>query len=371
MKSAFSLLLWLAAIAAAAPMAAEDSVAELARVPAAARTAASGRHLTDAVVQVLSARGAGCGTLIRVDDGVGQILTAAHVVQGSAACRIVWHDGTATAARVAAADAVLDVALLVGEAPPDAATIPLAGENQWPARGDVVELIGYGGGRLRHWQAAVNGYALTGGTGKHQTLSVDTQTIGGDSGGAMIFRQRLVGVIWGGPLAGPLGPMTATHGTCCVAIQSFLKRAAAGDARAAPPDDIVATTPPCRGPHCPLVPPARKPPSSPQSPLPSAALREIERLSTEIARLERQIAELRQPTPIEIDVQAIVAALVEQMAHDERFRGPPGKDGRDGADGRDGVDGQSAPAAPDIERLAEAVKQRISGSIRVRVEPLR
>ena len=174
-----------------------------------------------AVLQVFGGAGAGCGTLVRVDGQRGWLLTAAHVVEGSPRCRAQWATGEARDGQVVASDDQLDVALVVLDAPLDAITLPLAGADQWPRQGDVVELIGYGGGRLRHWSAKVNGYALTGQTQRHQTLSIDTQTIGGDSGGAIAFNDRLVGVIWGGPLAGPRGPMVATHGTCCVAIDAL------------------------------------------------------------------------------------------------------------------------------------------------------
>jgi hypothetical protein len=125
---------------------------------------------------------------------------------------------------------------------------------------------------------------------------------------------------------------------------------------------------PPRAPH----PPATSKPAA----IPPEVTREIQRLSSEIARLEKQIAELRRPTPIEIDMNSLVAALTEHIAQDERFRGPPGKDGRDGANGkdgangRDGVDGQAAATPPDLDELANQIKARLAGSIRVRVEPV-
>ncbi len=179
-------------------------------------------ELSDAVVRVYAGNAAGSGTLIRADGDAGWVLTAAHVVRGQAAFRVVWHDGHVSGATLLGSDEAYDLALLQITPPPAATTLPLAGDDQWPPPGDSVELIGYGGGRLRQWTAKVNGYALTPGAGRYQTLSVATQTIGGDSGGAMIYRGRLVGVIWGGPLAGPRGPMLATHGTCCVAIGQFI-----------------------------------------------------------------------------------------------------------------------------------------------------
>ena len=248
-------------------------VAELVRVPAAPEVprllllglaalllvpTASTAGVTDAVVRVYAGDGAGCGTLIYAHDGRGLVLTAAHVVQRGGSPQTQWADGETSAATVVAASRPLDIALLAVSAPTSATTIPLAGSDQWPPQGETVELIGYGGGNLRHWQAKVNGYVMTEGTGKYQTLSLNTRTIGGDSGGAIVYRGRLVGVIWGGPLAGPRSPMLATHGTCCVAINTFLQT------NNADPVQIAQRFPPaCNGPICPLPPrivPRQNPP---------------------------------------------------------------------------------------------------------------
>lgn len=305
-----------------------------------------------AVLQVFGGAGAGCGTLVRVEGERGWLLTAAHVVEGSPRCRLQWADGQSRDAEVVASDEVLDVALVTLAAPPEAIAMPLAGPSDWPRQGDVVELIGYGGGRLRHWSAKVNGYVLTDGLGKHQTLSVDTQTIGGDSGGAIVFNGRLVGVIWGGPLAGPRGPMVATHGTCCVAIDALLRRTVSSwPPSAASPAAQIAAYPPCAGGNCPLVPPT--PIRSPAAPRDCCA-----ELRAELRKLEARVDALAQ-SPTAIDLQQAVDAIVERMADDERFRGPPGDDGVDGRDG----------ASANVEALAEQVKQRLAGSLRIRVAP--
>ena len=235
--------------------------------------------------------------------------------------------------------------------------MPLAGPSEWPRQGDAVELIGYGGGRLRHWSAKVNGYTLTGETNKHQTLSIDTTTIGGDSGGAIAFEGRLVGVIWGGPLAGPRGPMVATHGTCCVAIDALVRRAVPSWPSApASPQAQISAYPPCASGHCPLVPPPqiRSPFAQPPRGDCCAELR------AELRKLEARVNALAQ-SPTVIDVQQAVDAIVERMADDDRFRGPPGNDGVDGRDG----------ASANLDALAEQVKQRLAGSLRIRVAPAR
>ena len=50
-----------------------------------------------------------------------------------------------------------------------------------------------------------------------------------------------------------------------------------------------------------------------------------------------------------------------ELATDPRFRGPPGEPGPAGRDG----------ASADVDRLAQQIRRRLAGSIRVRVEPIR
>lgn len=324
---------------------------------AAWQATASAQSITDAVVRVIAGDAAGCGTLIQVGDRQGYVLTAAHVVENGRPPRAVWHDGQTAAAQVIAANAQLDVAMLAVVPPSGARTIPLASSEHWPKRGDTVELIGYGGGNLRHWQASVNGYALTDGVGRHQTLSLNTRTIGGDSGGAIVWKGKLVGVIWGGPLAGPRGPMLATHGTSCVAIDPFLKQHSIDLSPGGLAQIIRPAPPSCRGPNCPL--PSRYPP-------PVAPSTDTQRLLESIKRLEDRIAQLERHPNLNIDINDVSRRLIDAMAADPRFRGPPGEDGRPGRDGADG-----AAESINIDNLTNQIKQRLAGSIRIRVEPVR
>ena len=313
-----------------------------------------GQSLTDAVVRVHCRQSAGSGTLIHARGGTGYVLTAAHVVEGGGPVQVRWHDGHAAPATLLAADGQLDVAVLRVVPPANATTIPLAESDHWQQRGETVELIGYGGGGLRHWQASVNGYAMTDGVGRCQTLSLHTQTIGGDSGGAIVWRGKLVGVIWGGPLAGPRGPMLATHGTSCVAIGPFLRQHNIDLTEPALAQIIRPGVPSCRDGRCPLPPRI-------SNPSPSAANQQ--QLLDAVARLEKRIAELEQHPNLNVNVHDVSRRLIDIMAADPRFRGPPGKDGRDGADGR---------AAPvDVDQLTDRIRQRLAGSVRVRVEPVR
>ena len=316
--------------------------------------AVQGQSKTDAVLRILAENAAGCGTLIQATGNRGYILTAAHVVENRETVSAIWHDGHQSPARVIVADRQLDVAILAVSPPANALTIPLAGSDHWPQRGDTVELIGYGGGRLRHWNATVNGYAMTDGIGRHQTLSLQTRTIGGDSGGAIVWRGKLVGVIWGGPLAGPNGPMLATHGTSCVAINAFLTTRNIDLTSPERTRIVRPSYPDCRGGSCPL--PSRNPLPAPVNP-------DTQRLRESIANLEKRIAELEGHPNLNIDINDVSRRLIDVMAADPRFRGPPGRNGRDGSDG------SSSPT--DLDLLADRVKQRLAGSLRIRVAPVR
>lgn len=317
---------------------------------------------SEAVVRIHCRQSAGSGALIHVHGSSGYVLTAAHVVEGGGQAQAQWHDGYTAIATLVAADAQLDVALLRVTPPANAITIKLAESDHWPQRGEMVELIGYGGGRLRHWQASVNGYVMTDGIGRHQTLSLHTQTIGGDSGGAIIWRGKLVGVIWGGPLAGPRGPMLATHGTSCVAIGPFLVKHGVDLTAPALAQIIRPVAPDCRDGSCPL--PMRiSPPRRPHIPDQRPPKADQQQLLDAVARLEKRIAELEQHPNLNVNINDVSQRLIDLMATDPRFRGPPG------ADGRDGANGSTAPV--DVDQLTDRIRQRLAGSIRVRVEPVR
>jgi hypothetical protein len=86
-------------------------------------------------------------------------------------------------------------------------------------------------------------------------------------------------------------------------------------------------------------------------------------LRAELRQLEARLAALAQSRPA-IDMQRAIDELVERMARDERFRGPPGKDGVAGTNGRDG-------AAANVDTIADQVKQRLAGSLRIRVSAVK
>ena len=195
--------------------------APIARVASESHHAAVVRVTSDAWVR--GGHPSGSGTLIWNNGSEGYVLTANHVTQGAQSGVITYHGGQQSKFRVVGADALGDLALLKTDPPDDAICIPLGEEADAPLKGEVVELVGYGGGRFLAWGGEVNGYARCGHTGPYQELTLNTQTISGDSGGAMIYNGKLVGVIWGGPTLYERGPMKATHGASCVRIRQIFR----------------------------------------------------------------------------------------------------------------------------------------------------
>ncbi len=278
-------------------------------------------------------RSAGTGTLIASDGEQGIVLTAAHVIGSNSQATAVWPDGYKSTGRVLCVETRDDIAAFAVIPPADAVVLPLAGDDEWPRAGDTVELCGYGGSnsgteRLRHWSAVAQGYAESR-SGRHHTLSVATQTISGDSGGPMVKNGKVVAVLWGGPLAGPRGPMIATHGTYCGRIREIFEGCGLGGT--------------CEPRPTPPIPYPQSPVPNPQSPT--------------------------------IDYERLADLVVARLKEDESFRGPPGPAGATGPPGPMGPQGSrgasgsdGATAEVDLDKLAEAVQQRIIKSIRVRVE---
>ncbi|HEY1785761.1 MAG TPA: serine protease, partial [Pirellulales bacterium] len=101
----------------------------------------------------------GTGTFVAHSAGRGLVLTASHVIeQGGGRIWVDFGRGR-QAASLLGRDANLDLAALVVDNPPsDIRAIPVAGDDEWPHTGDNVEVVGFGGGRFRHFAAKVKGY---------------------------------------------------------------------------------------------------------------------------------------------------------------------------------------------------------------------
>ena len=98
---------------------------------------ASGGVSTDPVRNATAGTALGTGVIANAD---GTILTALHVVSGATAITITYADGTRSAAKVATAEAAIDIATLAPATLPDVVVPATIGGS--PAVGDPVVAIG-------------------------------------------------------------------------------------------------------------------------------------------------------------------------------------------------------------------------------------
>jgi putative serine protease PepD len=143
-----------------------------------------------------AATGTGTGVIANAD---GVILTALHVVQGAAAIRVTFADGTRSAAQVAAADPAMDIAALLPATLPSLVVPAVLGGGV--AVGDDVIAIGNPLGLTSSASAGVvsgldrrapgnGGAALAG------LIQFDAAVNPGSSGGPLVNRQgQLVGIV--------------------------------------------------------------------------------------------------------------------------------------------------------------------------------
>lgn len=143
----------------------------------------------------------GTGTLVSVDHGRGVVLTAAHLfAEAVGPITVEFYDGQVSGATILALDKYLDIAALWIFAPQGIDPLPIA--DVAPKLGEEIEIWGYGPDRFRSFLAvrsapipflADRPGSLLGAQGveNHQV------TIPGDSGGAVVWHGRLVGMHWG------------------------------------------------------------------------------------------------------------------------------------------------------------------------------
>jgi S1-C subfamily serine protease len=148
-------------------------------------------------------RSKGTGILIDESEGHGFMLTNRHVVGSRTEVLCVWENGYQSRGSVIWSDLYPDLALIRVPVPEGSVTLPVIDGNDLPAIGSQVQLAGFGGERntlMSVWNANVIGYRMRylGSTKSWKTIVIDTVTIGGDSGGAVIYNDRLVSVMWGG-----------------------------------------------------------------------------------------------------------------------------------------------------------------------------
>ena len=308
-----------------------------------------------AVVRVgredLSAPGAsysGAGTFVaHAADRRGLVLTASHVVdQGGGRIWVDFGRGRQTASLLGR-DANLDLAALVVDNPPtDVRAIAVAGDDQWPHAGESVEVIGFGGGRFRHFSALVRGYTEKDARGASQ-LVVAFLPISGDSGGAILYKQKLVGILWGGPCEGPQQNAYETHATCCIYIRRFLDgigvRLNPGRPPAGRPPSAAQ---PFVGPS-PVAPPQAEPPAAPQTP------QSVD--SERLAAIEKRLEELA----------ARLSAVSAGPAGATGERGPQGLPGPAGPAGKDADPAALAAIDSRLSALEKNLKGKLHFSLQV------
>ena len=165
---------------------------------------------------------AGTGSLVsNAGDGGGFVVTNQHVTSGQRSAVATWPNGQKARGRVIFADRTADLAVIQLETSVDVAPLPIATRQQMPHAGDTVTLAGYGTRRaLTIWPATVAGYSKDARTGR-DSITCKTNAENGDSGGPIVYRGRLVSVLWGGrghyardPRGGRRFVMTDTRGTC-------------------------------------------------------------------------------------------------------------------------------------------------------------
>jgi len=288
-------------------------------------------------------RGVGGGTLVWSTGGDGIVITAEHVVGNQMYATVKWPSGYCSTGRVLGTDPDADLAAVLVTPPKNAATLPIAAKSEHPGPGDAVRMFGFAGptDRQRVFAGRVLGYVNRTRCGRHHTIRVDGTVWSGDSGGPILFEDKVCGVIYGGPHRPGRRDTRPIHGACGVRIREFLRRVA---------------------PHCltqPAVRPGVVPVPKPPTPGPSQPAKPAG-VCVGIAAMRAELVKLR---------AELVA--VRKLAATAKQPGPPGRAGKDGKDGapgaqgppgKDGKDGAPAPIGTEPGGLV--------GALRIRVTPV-
>jgi S1-C subfamily serine protease len=156
----------------------------------------------DALCNVYRGQGAfvgrGTGVLVAEENGVGYALTNRHVVASARTVRCVWENGYEVQGEVIWSEHWPDLAVIRMAIPEGTPVLPIADKGESPQRGERVTVAGFGGvPKLSIWSSQVTGYEMLR-TLNFETVILETINIGGDSGGAVIYNDRLLAVMWGG-----------------------------------------------------------------------------------------------------------------------------------------------------------------------------
>jgi S1-C subfamily serine protease len=145
-------------------------------------------------------RVAGTGTGV-VANGAGVILTAFHVVRGAGAVRVVFADGTRSAADVVSADPAMDIAALTTETLPAVLVPATLGSSGRLAVGDGVVAVGNQLGLTSSATAGVVSGLDRAASGRDGTelrglIQFDAAVNPGSSGGPLVnTRGETVGIV--------------------------------------------------------------------------------------------------------------------------------------------------------------------------------
>jgi len=292
-----------------------------------------------------SSASAGSGVYL----GERLVATAYHVARGSSGNGTVeFRDGVRMSCKVIQVDKVWDQCVVELEREhPTLTGVEFASSN--PQAGEMVYSAGFARGFRIFGGRMTGSWAGPGGTATRDWFEHENAAIPGDSGGpAFNEAGQLIGCLWGSD-----GQRTTASGTgrFTVFVRPLFPRlaqwranriagqiAGIGYGSQCPPQGCpaprqgggVATYP--GGQPTPAQPPALElVPSAPQSP------------------------------NCKCDQDAIIAAVLEKMAGDERFRGPAGQAGKDGRDGSDGT-----VNAMHLAAVTESILQTIEGDDRFR-----
>lgn len=293
-----------------------------------------------AIVQVRAGDNGGSGTLVRAD---GLVITAAHVISGHSQATAIWSTGHQSTGPVIARNQDTDVAAFRVTTPPEnAMVIPVTEKTvRIPA---WFEYCGYGGptGYLRHWWAELT-------KGDADNNHSRTTALNGDSGGAMLVhweggKIELAGVIEGSrrrqayvgedgqpwPLHYPLRSSKTQH------VRDIL--AQCGPYACPPQYRRQQPQQPRGAPTAPQgqIDPIQRPPQpQPTQPQPTQPQQSCELTNDQLQE------------------------IIDALAEDDRFKGPPGAQGEQGPSGigqqgDPGQDGAPGPGPTD-EQIRAAI----------------
>lgn len=273
-------------------------------------------------VSIPGASGSGVGIADRL------VVTNSHVVDHQhrdgvrLRCSVTGHE---TVGATVLVDPVADLAfILTRESVPHVAL-----HEHGATEGQQLTLIGYGGSGTAHQgRGRFLGVRSRSGAGT-PTGHLHVQSIPGDSGGGVFDDDgRLVGLNWG----------TTAEGVSLSVPVRFIWTDL-GQLETQCPGGSCGPMP-SRSPSFPSIRPPAKLPIESRPPTPIQAPQPVPQPL---------------PVPQQVDASKLAAELLEKLAADERFRGPPGPAGPPGKDGADGKD-----AAPvDQDAIVAAVLQKI------------